>query len=150
MDGTIAGAIRGLAGKDPLDLCGATLEHGTLSGDGYRGAVSADLGRVVDEVLGGVGVVTSLEVMLDEDLVGEVGENGELFLLGGIGFGGRGAAQAVVLAVLVVARVRKHCGGESGEQKSGKEHRAQHVSFQHWAMGRFESRRRRLETAGEK
>lgn len=110
MDGTIARTVGSLAGKDPLELCGAPLEHGTLSCDGYRGAVVADLGCVVDEVLGRVGVVAFLEVVLDEDVVGEVGENGELFALGGPGLGGRGAAQTVEF-VVHVARVRKHCGG---------------------------------------
>ena len=110
MDGTIARAIRVRAGKDPLELCAATLEHGTLSCDGYRGAVSADLGRVVDEVLGSVGVVALIEVVLNEDFIGEVGENGELFLLGGIGLRSVGATQTVVVAVRV-ERVRKHCGG---------------------------------------
>ena len=111
MDGTIARAICVLAGKDPLELCAATLEHRTLSCDGYRGAVSADLGGVVDEVLGSVGVVAFVEVVLDEYFVGELGENGELFLLGAIGLGGRRATQTVVVAVRVATRVSKYRGG---------------------------------------
>ena len=99
MDGTIARAVGSLAGEDPLELGAAALEHWTLSCDGYRSAVSADLGCVVDEVLGRVGVVTCLEVVLDEDFVGEVGEDGELFVLGGMGLGGRGATQTVVVAI---------------------------------------------------
>ena len=125
MDGTIARAVRVLAGKDPLELCGSALEHWTLSCDGYRSTVSADLGGVVDEVLGSVGAVACLEVVLDEDLVGEVGEDGELFVLRGIGFGGLGATQSVVLAV-VVPRVRKYCGWQNSKQEGGEEHRAEH------------------------
>ena len=148
MDGTIARAVGSLAGEDPLELGGAALEHWTLSCNGYRGAVSADLGCVVDEVLGRVGVVTCLEVVLDEDFVGEIGEDGELFVLVGMGLGGRGATQAVVVAILV-ARVRKHHGGQNGKQKSGEEHRAEHFFSRRWAMerGRSELRRRRLEAA---
>lgn len=153
MDGTVAGAIGIAAGEDALDLRGAALEHGALGGDGDGGAVAADLGRVVDEVLGGVGVVALVEVVLDEDFGGEVGEDGELFVLGGEGLGGWWAAQGVVFAV-VVAGVREHGGGEGGEQESREEHRAEHFGFfgffvfdaVRWAD---RSRGRRLEATGK-
>ena len=62
-----------LARKDALELHRAARKHGTLDGDCEGGAVPADLGGVVDEVLGGVGVVARVDVVGYEDVVGEVG-----------------------------------------------------------------------------
>lgn len=88
VDSPPAGAIRILACEDALQLYFAPSEHGSLDGDGQGGAIAGDLGRVVDEVLGGVGVIACGDVVLDEDFVGEGREDAELFLLGGVRLGG--------------------------------------------------------------
>ena len=88
MDRPPAGTIGIHAREDALQLYFATREHGSLDGDGEGGAIARDLGGVVDEVLGGVGVVACCDVVADEDFVGEGCEDGELFLLGGVRLGG--------------------------------------------------------------
>lgn len=88
MDSPPAGAISILACEDALQLYFAALEHRSLNGDGEGSAIASDLGGVVDEVLGGVGVVACGDVVLYEDFVGEGCEDVELFRLGGVRLGG--------------------------------------------------------------
>lgn len=88
-----------------------TLEHGRLGGDGDGGAVARDLGGVVDEVLGDVGVVALRNVVLDEDEVGEGVEDGGLLVLRSVGLGGWGAAEGVV-----VRGFASPAGGEGEER----------------------------------
>ncbi len=94
-------------------------QHGRLSSDGDSGAVAGDLRGVVDKVLGDVCVVALGDVVLDVDEVGEVIEDGELFAVGGVGLGGRGAAEGVVGGVVIMmVPSDAEWGGEAEEGES--------------------------------
>ena len=121
----IAHTVDILADKDPLQLHSAAYKHRPLGGDGKSSAVARDLGRVVDEVLGGVGVVAVGDVVLNEDFVGENGQGFKLLVLGGVGLGGVRAAQGIVFFGLSFG-VCEGSRGEEGEEKSGDEGCGEH------------------------
>ena len=64
---------------------------------------------MVDEILGRVGVVARVDIVPDEDVVGEAGQDGDLLGLGGIRLGGIGGAAEGVVLFDGVSGVRNGC-----------------------------------------
>lgn len=128
MNRTPAHTVNILAHEDPLKLDLPAHKHGALGGDGNSSAVTWDLGRVVDEVLGGVGVVAVVEVVLDEDFVGENGQSVELLVWVGVRLGGAGAAKGIVFFGLT-SGVCEGRRGEEGEEDSGDEGCGEHCEL---------------------
>lgn len=80
-----------------------------------------DLGSMVDEILGGIGVVAEGYLLVHEDCVGEGVEDFGLVVLGRVGFGGFGATEAVVFVGAPAALLDGCRQSGDGESKDGDE-----------------------------
>ena len=141
MDGAVADAVLVRAGEHTLQLHAAPRQLRALRLDGERGAVAADLGRVVDEVLRGVGVIPEIELMVHVDVRGEGLEDFGLLALRRERFRRvlRAAERVVVLDMRCPAcrdRGGKGGHGESGQERSGE--RGEMHFLASWRMRRME------------
>ena len=76
------------AREDVLDLDRAGVKHWDEELDGHISAVAGDLGGVVDEVPGNVGVLGFQDFLLEVEKIAELLDGLELFPLASVGLGG--------------------------------------------------------------
>ena len=117
-------AVGVLAHESPLDFDRAGVQERGDGLDGQFATIAGDLGSVVDEVGGDVGVFRFGNLLLEVEEVAEVGQGRELLTLGRVPFGACRATKGVIFA-------RFGCGesGNGGEEKGNAEGRQKHVCY---------------------